>query len=255
MGKYDSTKTRVSPVFDQLHRRDPSGGDWLARLLAMPQRDGAPNRRPITAPIVGPIRHGKTEARIPPPITLLRYLIQHPERLQRPRTLGRSEATRTKREALLSPRRCGPVQAEALALLEKRAPRGQWYVLEGPTQPDVYLETSDAVVVIEGKRTERTSTRVTTWMARRDQMLRHLDGAWERLAGRRLYGFLIVENPVGLVVPAQWQQVASETVAPGTLRDSLPHRPKEQQRAIADAFLGVTTWQQVCQAFDLKGIV
>ena len=32
MGKYDSSKTRVVPVFDRLVEKDPTGAAWLPRL-------------------------------------------------------------------------------------------------------------------------------------------------------------------------------------------------------------------------------
>lgn len=253
MGKYDSTKTRVSPVFAQLGRR--KNLDWLAELLALPQREGVTAARSVTPPLVAPIRHGKTEARIPPPIELLRFMIRNPDRLRRPSSLGRSPRTREKREALLSKHLRKPVQDEALALLAKRAPLRDWYVLEGPTQPDVCIETADALIVIEGKRTERDATRVTTWLDKRDQMLRHLDGAWEQRRGRRLYGFLIVENVGGVEVPAHWRDVCEHTVSSQTLKDSLPHRSVAERAAIATSFLGATTWQRVCQVLGVEGIL
>ena len=36
MGKRDSSKTRVVPVFDQLHAKDGSGRSWLGKLMALP---------------------------------------------------------------------------------------------------------------------------------------------------------------------------------------------------------------------------
>ena len=52
-------------------------------------------------------------------------------------------------------------------------------MLEGRSQPDACFETDAMLVVIEGKRTERKATAVTTWMRSRSQMLRHMDAALE----------------------------------------------------------------------------
>lgn len=41
MGKNDSSKTRVVPVFSELRDQDPTGKAWLSKLLALPTRDGA----------------------------------------------------------------------------------------------------------------------------------------------------------------------------------------------------------------------
>lgn len=38
MGKYDSSRTRVAPLFDALLARDNSGESWLDALLALGSR-------------------------------------------------------------------------------------------------------------------------------------------------------------------------------------------------------------------------
>jgi hypothetical protein len=85
-------------------------------------------------------------------------------------------------------------------------------------------------------------------------MLRHLDCAWEVRGQRTVLGFFIVEGQRGadaLAAPAHWQVAADATNTPAALGDSLPHRTTAEQQAIADSFLGVTTWQQICATFQL----
>jgi hypothetical protein len=36
MGKDDSFKTRVAPIFDRLFANDRTGHSWLAKLIALP---------------------------------------------------------------------------------------------------------------------------------------------------------------------------------------------------------------------------
>ena len=126
-------------------------------------------------------------------------------------------------------------------------------MLQGRTFPDVYLVTSDALVVIEGKRTESGATMRTAWMASRDQMLRHIDAAWEIRGSRAVYGFFVVEGPEsgGVGVPGRWVHTAVKTVSSDTIRSSLPHRSREEQEAIAACFLGATTWQAIVKHFGL----
>jgi hypothetical protein len=122
-------------------------------------------------------------------------------------------------------------------------------VLEGPSQPDVYLETENAIIVIEGKRTESGPTRVTDWMEPRDQMLRHLDCGYSYRRGKTVFGLLVVEGDGGATattVPSPWWDAAGETVTPAMLSASLPHRLESERVAIAESFLGVTTWQAIC---------
>jgi hypothetical protein len=132
------------------------------------------------------------------------------------------------------------------------APSG-WHILEGPTFPDVTVFTPDAVVVIEGKRTESGPTVDTTWLPGRHQMIRHLDAAWEIRGRRRVFGLLIVEAPNAGEgsVPSQWEAATVATWSDAALSTSLPHRSPEERLGIRGAFMGVTTWRAVVHAFDL----
>jgi hypothetical protein len=151
------------------------------------------------------------------------------------------------------------VIAEAMKLLDGAgaADERAWYVLEGPSCPDVFLESDDLVVVIEGKRTEPAATTTTTWMPVRHQMLRHLDAAWDMRGDRQLLGFFIVEGDTAdsMAVPAHWREAARNTTTSGALAQSLPHRSPDVQLRIGDAFIGVTTWQAVCRALSIPEAV
>lgn len=141
-----------------------------------------------------------------------------------------------------------------VSLLKENPRERGWYVLEGLSQPDAYLETDEAIVVIEGKRTEPGPTIGTKWMPRRHQMLRHLDAAWEARGQKRVYSFFILEGeggPDAVEVPARWVDAARNTISTTAICDSLPHRDAAEQLAIARCFLGVTTWQAVCKTFDI----
>ena len=112
--------------------------------------------------------------------------------------------------------------------------------------------TPDALVVIEGKRTETGPTTSTTWMPVRHQMLRHMDAAWEVRGDRRVYGLFIVEAMRGSnTVPAHWVQAAEDTLAPAAVSGSLPHRSPAEREGIVQGFLGGTTWQAVCVEFGV----
>ncbi len=185
-----------------------------------------------------------------PPTSLLAWLVENVKCPTTNDAWGEGEARR-KREALVRGDRA--VVAEALARLKAGPRERDWAVLEGASQPDVFLATDEVMVVIEGKRTELGPTTKTTWMPVRHQMLRHLDAAWEIKGSRAVYGFFIVEadcEPPGDIPPV-WQDFAKATVSTGALAGSLPHRKPEEQGRIAEAFLGVTTWPAVCARFDI----
>jgi hypothetical protein len=241
-GKYDSSKTRVRPVFDTLWAR---GRDWLPTLLSLPEFGCGRLLEGNTPDLT--LQSGfwePSEKCLNPPIALLSYLIRHPKLLVQKRS---NIELRTK---LL---RGDPDAVErALHLLRTEPARRGWYIFEGPTCPDVYLVSHGALVVIEGKRTESGPTVKTEWLAGRHQIWRHLDAAWETRGRREVYGFFVVEsdgNPPNGSVPKVWREAANECLKPSVLSASFPHRSAEEAASISRCFLGVTTWQRICSQF------
>lgn len=245
-GQRNSMRTRVVPVFCALMRRDPTGVSWLPKLLALPTGAARRGGAPVTGPFLE-VRFGATERPLAPSRALLRWLLEHPDRLKRPTQPDRQPAKR--RQLLAGAER---ERHNALRLLDQpRVPERDWYVLEGASYPDVFLRTPSGIVVIEGKRTEGGVTTGTTWMPVRHQMLRHLDGAWELRDKGGVVGFFIVQGDGGLDatdVPPAWLDRCATTVKPDVLEASLPHRTETERAAISNSYLGVTTWQAVCEA-------
>jgi hypothetical protein len=248
MGKYDSSRTRVTPVFTRLLCDDPTGKSWIPTLLGLPELE---SRKPAIPPAadIDDARWWPSEKRLAPPLSLLRWLVQNVKAPGRETDWGTGE-TRKNREALVG-RRPEAIK-EALNRLAAGVAEKDWAVLEGPSQPDVFLATKDTVIVVEGKRTESGPTIGTTWFPERHQMLRHLDAAGEIRDGRRLYGFFIVEALPGTIeVPKDWARFAGDTNSTAALDASLPHRTVDERQRIGESFLGVTTWQAVCSAFQI----
>jgi hypothetical protein len=243
-------------VFDQLIELDDTGMSWVSRLLRLPSLRGETRLTPGDCGCLRDYHWNREdltlrEVRLDPPRELLRRLVANP-------TPGiiegkMSDATRAKRQALLEG---DPgVVAEALALLEQSPlPVRKWYVLEGRSQPDAYVETDECTIVIEGKRTEPRPTRHTSAMSGRHQMLRHIDCAWSAREGKSVFGFFAVSGgrtADDIEVPAQWVDAAASTIGGSALTASLPHRTEAERGSIASCFLGVTTWQAICAEFEL----
>ncbi len=252
MGIFDSSRTRVAPVFGRLQCLDPSGRLWLQGLLELA------NSRQMPRPEAGPsrlrlARWWPREARLAAPPGLLQWLLENVEEPRDAAAWGRRPEVMANRRRVVD--RDAATLAGALRSLQERRPSPRaWYVLEGPSQPDVYLDSADAVIVVEGKRTETAPTTSTAWMRVRHQMLRHLDGAWEHLEGRRIYGLYIVEAESGTSStdpPSTWHEAVESTISEEVLRGSLPHRTSDERSQIASALLGVTTWQAVCDEFQI----
>ncbi len=252
MGIYDSSRTRVAPVFGRLQCLDPSGRLWLQGLLELA------NTRKLPRPQAGTsrLRVAKwwpREAKLAAPPGLLRWLLENAEEPRSAAAWGRRPEVAANRRRVVD--RDATTLAGALKSLEERRPSSRaWYVLEGPSQPDVFLDTAESLVVIEGKRSEPDLATSTAWMPVRHQMLRHLDAAWEHRQGRPIYGLFIVEREEGAasVGPSSaWHQAVEETISDDVLKGSLPHRSPDERSQIASALLGVTTWQAVCDEFQI----
>jgi len=255
---YDSSRTRVGPIIGALSAAGTGDPQWLRRLLNLAAGPGAHPWQGQDLQVLERYHHPAPKAETPterglqPPVALLSWLIRHfPVAESKVRGTG---AVAVKRRALA---RHDPVTiADGLAELRRGGATKDWHVLEGPTYPDAYFVTPDALVVVEGKRTERTVTTNTTWMPGRHQMLRHLDAAWELRGSRSVYGLMIVESPAGSpAVPDKWIEAALATQSDGAVAASLPHRGPAEQAGIRDAFIGATTWAAVVGAFGLPAEV
>jgi hypothetical protein len=249
VGTRDSSKTRVRPVFEFLLSTDPTGKSWLPTLLQLPRRfDGVLIEPPHDPGELVAHAWSPTEKRLAPPRSLLEWLVRNPP-ASGPKDLGtRSDEKRAKRERLIAGDEA--IRAEALALLETRG-KEDWHRFEGATSVDAYLATPELIVLIEGKRTERAPTTKTNWMPTRHQILRNIDAVWDERGSRSVAAFFIVQGrgPDATEVPSEWESFASLTTSPEVLKGSLPHRTPAEREAIASSFLGVTTWQAVCDAF------
>lgn len=254
MGKFDSSKTRVEPVFDRLHKKDSTGKMWIHELLSLPEYGKGKSPAGATYRILPGDKGttygwGKREKKLFPPVSLLRWLVENPPSKSLSGYNAKAVDGSHDRKELL---KRNPVTIQkALDTLKTDPPPREWYVLEGLSQPDAYLETDRAIVVVEGKRTEPGPTTSTSWMPVRHQMLRHIDCAWEIRKEKSVYGFFIVEGNADGGIPAEWVLFSRDTFSASSVNLSLPHRSADERGMIAECFLGVTTWQRVCGALNL----
>jgi hypothetical protein len=239
----DVSRTRTAPVFDVLQGRT---NDWVRALLLL-NRGGSPSAVDLEGLDLKFHKGywGKTERSFDPPVALLSWLIRHPT----PLLLAPPAVPERTLLANGEP----AVVARALhALRTSAAPKG-WHLLEGPTVPDVTIETPDAHIVIECKSSEPNGTPDSAALSGRHPMWRHIDAAWEIRGRRRVFGFIIGpgDGPDGgasPVVEAAFGEALSEAV----LEANFPHRSAKERDAITACFLGGTTWNLVCKAFNIS---
>ena len=252
MGKYNSTKTRVVPVFDHLLNLDCTGALWLERLIRLSTRsDAATMPQDIGVLIQDRLPSwGKNEGSLKPPLGLLEWLVRNISKEQVAKSGDKCE-TLKKRKALAD--RDPDILREGLDQLRAGKRGRMWFVLEGESHPDAFLETDILILVVEGKRTEGSTTTKTKWMGKRSQLIRHMDAAWEVANGRAVLGLLLVEGEAGGLrsVPKKWSRSIKRDLRPDMLVQTLPHRSDQERLDIAAGVLGVAIWQRICAEFSI----
>ena len=254
MGIRNSSRTRVAPIFERLYARDSTGRQWLPTLLTLGERTTEVSILPAQPTLIPNHQPtwGDTELSLDPPTSLLEYLVQNVT-VERVDKSGDKGLVLQKRQLLA--RKDAMCIEEALAAIRSGARGRHWYVLEGPSCPDATLIMDEAVLVVEGKRTERSCTSQTKWMTGRSQLLRHMDAAMEKFSSKRVFGLLIVEGNGGAEAVSPSSHWLSESAAQSTaqmLTSSLPHRSQAVRDRLAEGILGVSTWQALCAACKIK---
>lgn len=118
-----------------------------------------------------------------------------------------------------------------------------WFIFEGYTNPDIFIEGEDYVIICEGKWTESHITTHTTNLSAKDgeyrnQMVRHIQGALN-YTKKKIYAFYIVDEKSGylekLTKEAFTAQLEQETISINDI----------EKANIINAFYGFTTWQEI----------
>ena len=234
MGKYNSSKYRVVPFVEVIK----SDEDSFMRFLEMV---GLP---PLKFPNnYHAFWYGDREKQLKPPKQHLAALIDYfaTKKCFKKTNYGK------KRNALFGIDPSADrekARVEAQRLLEETygndpLPKA-WYIFEGCTNPDIYIEGDDYVIICEGKWTESHITTKTTHLTDenefRSQMIRHIQGALNQ-TNKTVYAFYIIDAGCGycsdLTLDALKTQLELETIPPANKKE------------ILEAFRGFTTWQKL----------
>ncbi len=247
MGKYNSSVYRVRPLMNIIEK------DYTAflKLLSLVNI-------PALAPpsFCGYDGENRAEKQLKPVKRHLAALIAYMATKNHPDSNIKNE----KRKALFFPdpekpnSRAAACQ-EALAALEETydtlLPSDRhWYVFEGFTHPDIFIEGDDYVIVCEGKWTEPGITTQTTHLSSdgeyRSQMVRHIQGALNG-CNKKVYAFYIVEEGCG------YEKLLTKDVFAEQLEMETVKIPAPEKAKIFDSFYGYTTWQAIeKQISDVK---
>ncbi len=243
MGKYDSSKYRVVPLVEAIKC---SQGNFELFLKAIHTQKAIPN---LVCPMDDCAYYcGDNEKQLKPTKDHLKGLIEYISN----KDFGKISVSSKKRADL-----CGLhgeearkiAKTEALRLIDETydmpiLPKA-WFIFEGATNPDIYIEGADYVIICEGKWTEPHITTKTTHLKskkeNRNQMIRHIQGALNA-TNKKVYSFYIVDAECGyindLTELALERQLEEETIKPIEASDILA------------AFYGYTTWQELEATID-----
>ncbi len=241
-GKKNSSQTRVYPAFIKIKNQMEDFIEWLNER----QPCNIPTRNVDwdTMIIRFADEKGHGEIALPPSASLLKWMIENFGKSQRlnkmPSGINVSAKTLARRKELYE-RNVARIK-EAINSINLGRRRG-WFAMEGYTRPDVYIETNQFILLIEGKRTEPNLTDSTTFFCNgRDQLIRHMDAALELAGNRAIWGLVIYEEDAPYIPRITDQMI----------EDSLPHRTQTDRDRIKSGWLSPMTWQELGARFKIR---
>jgi hypothetical protein len=252
----DPLSTRVRPFFDALFARDPSGGSWLPQLLQDTPHGGERLGELAESPgwLVTPLAVRGANGRLAcfdypanPPRELLRWFIDHPDRLRwsdADAGGASAEAVRLRRALVLDepPGAQERAQDRARELLATRSALSrEWWRFEEPVVLDCVLITGRIVITVTGRGDDGVRPS-TPWYPQRTDLIRDLEAARQMASGRRWASLLISDVPLA---------GGTDEALTQSLPEGAPHLDDAQRGALRDAYLGNLTWDRAVAAVGL----
>lgn len=242
MGLRNSSLTRVKPLFDFIN----SDIDKLNRFIGL---FGINQRFEHNSLIE--IRYGDNEKKIPPSKSLLIWMLLNLSDLNKVDNYGVDSIdseTYKRRKLLFS----GDIKSidEAISIIHTKSklPERDWYIFEGNTFPDIFIETTDSIFVGEAKRTEKDITTKTKWLSQRDQLIRHIDSLLDQ--SKKIYSFYILEKEEYL------KGFYKDRMELYSNKDyfilNLKHRDDSIIERAFNSFIGFVFWDDIADCFNIN---
>lgn len=242
MGIYNSSLTRVKPLFDFIN----SDIDKLNCFLGLFDYNKKIDKNSSIQ-----VSYAENEKKIPPSKSLLIWMLNNLDKLNKVYNYGASSTnseTYTKRESLFSGDAKTITQAINLIQTSHILPERAWYIFEGNTVPDIFIETDDSIFIGEAKRTEKDITTKTKWLGERDQLIRHIDSLLDQ--PKSIYSFYILEKDEYL------NGFYKERMKLYSNKDyflrNLKHRDKATINRAINSFIGYVFWSDIAECFNIQ---
>lgn len=237
---------RAERFFSALLARDAAGGSWFAPLLRAAPYGRARLGDLVDAPgwLVTPLAVATASGRLgafgyqaAPSRELLRWYVDHPDRLTWPHDAELTPETATLRRALLRDEPPGSqarAQERAHELILTRPPfSSAWWLFEGLAELDCVLISDHVVLTIEAVD-DAAPAPVTPWYPPRSELVRTLEAARALAEHRRWASIVISPRPL---------PQASDAHLEATLEQAAPHLDAQERAQLHAAYLGNLTWE------------
>ncbi len=235
---YDSTKTRVIPLMKEINGSIDKLNDLFSLLNTQRIKMIDPNEE------IQPPFFGEYEKKLCPKEELLEWYVYNYNKLKKVKCYGsKNKKTQEKRKLLFEGSKEKIEEAIRLIRNNPMATNG-WYIFEGYSHPDIYIETSNSIYIGEAKRTESKLTTSTQWLSPRDQLIRHVDSVIDSV--KKVYCFLLIDEKKEF----KYKLKRYETDY-NYYEKSLPHRAgrRDEIEKIMSSYCGYTTWQKIEEKF------
>lgn len=129
-------------------------------------------------------------------------------------------------------------------------------IFEGKTSPDIFIETDKYIIVIEAKWTEKRTTKSTTYLENRDQLIRHIEGAINYNSEKDVIAFYIVDTDfvnVGKIGEGNRFDLSRDGFIETLDREDVCKKGVLLSK-IQSAYKGYTTWQEMENLFGKNNL-
>lgn len=188
---------------------------------------------------------GENEKGLCPKQSLLEWLVNNTDKLTHLDNYGSSnKITQENRKQLFNGSETK--KNEALSLIRSNPEKNkEWYIFEGYSKPDIYIETTSSIYIAEAKRTEQHLTTSTQWLDPRDQLIRHADSV---IDGKKsvYYFFIIDEEKINTYELTRYNDL-------DYYKKNLPHRNnKSEFQKFRNSYCGYTTWGRISEILKIQ---
>lgn len=244
MGKYDSRFTRVKPIFNEISLKN----NWFDELFKY-----SLNKFKQDIPYYGKIIEkywGDTEKTIKSPDEYLNWIICNVDKLKKNsydyNTTKDDESSNLRKKLFNND--IDTFRKAKYSIINKKY--DSWCIFEGDTHYDVFIETENIFFIVEGKRTEPSRTKDTSWSIERDQMIRNIDCLFSYNPLKPIYAFYILEEKDNKLLN-NWEIELKYYENIDNFRKSLPHRSYIEVEIIKKSFIGYLTWNELINLFEI----